>query len=41
MTEDENLVSFFQEVLKRRDALDEKERQEKRSRRRKEQESEE
>ena len=38
MTEDENLVSFFQEVLKRRDALDEKERQEKRSRRRKEQE---
>ena len=35
---EDNMVMFFQEVLKKRDALDEKEREEKRSRRRKEKE---
>ena len=35
---EENMVSFFQEVLKKRDALDEEEKEERRSRRRKEKE---
>ena len=35
---DDNLVRFFEEVLKERDALDEKEKEEEKSRRRKEKE---
>ena len=38
MNNEDNMVLLFQEVLKKRDALDEKEREEKRSRRRKEKE---
>ena len=37
---DDNLVAFFEEVLRERDRLDEQEREEKRSRRRREEEQE-